>query len=139
LSAVVLRTLFAIRWKLGALLGWDEPGAGLGKRVRSVRERLPDDLRSGPRGPDLQVVPFTSVYQADDEWVAEIANRTVHSLMHIGWVPDGASRYRGQMAVLVNPNGLLGKAYTAAIKPIRRTLVYPELIRAIGRNWPRYR
>jgi uncharacterized protein DUF2867 len=138
LSAVVVRTLFAIRWKLGALFGWDAPSAGLGKRVRSLRERLPDDLRSGPRGPDLQVVPFTSVYQTDSEWVAEIANRTVHSLMHIGWVPDGAGGYRGQMAVLVKPNGLLGRAYMAAIKPIRRTLVYPELMRAIGRNWPRY-
>lgn len=138
LSAVVIRTLFAVRWKLGALLGWDRPRAGLGKRVRSLRERLPDDLRSGPRGPDLQAVPFTSVYQTDDEWVAELANRTVHALLHIGWVPDGAGGYRGQMAALVKPNGMLGEAYMAAIKPIRRTLVYPELIRSIGRNWPRY-
>ena len=30
--------------------------------------------------------------------------------MHIGWVPDGAGGYRGQMAVLVKPNGLLGAA-----------------------------
>jgi len=138
LSGVVNRTLFAIRWKLGALLGWDKPRAGLGKRVRTLRERLPNDLRSGPRGPDLKAVPFTSVYQTDNEWVAEIANRTVHALMHIGWVPDGARGYRGQMAVLVKPNGILGKAYMAGIKPIRRTLVYPRLIRSIGRNWPRY-
>ncbi len=138
LSAVVIRTLLTIRWKLGALLGWDKPRAGLGKRVRSLRERLPDDLRSGPRGPDLQVVPFTSVYQTDTEWVAELGNRTVHALMHIGWVPDGAGGYRGQMAALVKPNGMFGKAYMAGIKPIRRTVVYPQLIRSIGHNWPRY-
>lgn len=28
--------------------------------------------------------------------------------MHVGWVPDGSGGYRGQMAVLVEPNGLLG-------------------------------
>ncbi|MFH8371040.1 DUF2867 domain-containing protein [Streptomyces sp. NPDC018031] len=138
LSELVISTLFAIRWKLGALLGLDKPGNGLGERVTSLRERLPDDLRDGPRGPDLQVVPFHSVYQTDTEWTAELANRTVHALMHIGWVPDGAGRYRGQMAALVKPNGALGEAYMAGIKPIRRTLVYPSLIRSIGRNWPRY-
>jgi hypothetical protein len=26
-----------------------------------------------------------------DEWVSEIANKTVHSLMHIGWVPDDSA------------------------------------------------
>lgn len=138
LSAVVVRTLFAVRWKVGALLGWDGPEAGVGRRVPSLRDRLPNDLLAGPRGPDPQAVPFSSVYQTDTEWVAELANRTVHALLHIGWVPDGHGRYRGQMAALVKPNGLLGKAYMDAIKPIRRAVVYPPLIRSIGRNWPRY-
>ncbi|MEO6712393.1 MAG: DUF2867 domain-containing protein [Mycobacteriales bacterium] len=137
LSGVVVRTLFAIRWKLGALFGWDKPGAGVGTRVSSLRDRLPEDLRDGPRGPDLQAVPFTSVYQTADEWVAESANGTVHALMHIGWVPDGAGGYRGQLAVLVKPNGVLGKIYLAAIKPIRRTLVYPVMVRSWGTTWSR--
>ena len=47
----------------------------------------------------------------DDELAAELANRTVHGVMHIGWVPDGTGAYRGQMAVYVKPNGLLGEAY----------------------------
>ena len=54
-------------------------------------------------------LPFTSLYLLDDEWAAEIANRTVHGVMHIGWVPDGTGGYRGQMAVFVKPNGLLGQ------------------------------
>jgi len=84
----VVRTLFAIRWKLGALLGWDKPYAGIGARVPSLRDRLPADLRDAPPGPDLHVGPFRSVYLTEDEWVAEIANRTVHAVRHIGWVPD---------------------------------------------------
>lgn len=135
LSAFVIKTLFAIRWKLGALLRWDEPEAGLSERVVSLRDRLPADLREGPRGPDMQTVPFTSVYQTDTEWVAETANRTVHALMHIGWVPDGSGGHHAQMTALAKPNGLAGKAYMTGIKPIRRLVVYPPLIRSIGRDW----
>ena len=140
------RALFAIRWKLGKLFGWDEPGSGVRERVRSLRERLPADLLEAPRGPDLRAVPgrdaadgppiFSSVYQTHDEWVAEFSNKTVHSLMHIGWVPDDSGTgYHAQMAVLVKPNGLLGTAYMAAIKPFRYALVYPLVLRSIGRQW----
>jgi hypothetical protein len=143
---LVVRALFALRWKLGELFGWDEPGAGVGERVPSLRERLPPDLLEAPRGPDLRAVPareaadgppiFSSVYLTDDEWVAEFANRTVHSLMHIGWVPDDSGDgYHAQMAVLVKPNGWLGKVYMAAIKPFRYAIVYPLLLRSIGRDW----
>jgi Protein of unknown function (DUF2867) len=133
----VSRTLFAVRWMLGDLLGWDEPDAGVGRRVSTLGARLPVDLRDAPRGPDLVSVPMTSLYLTDDEWAAEMANRTVHSVMHIGWVPDGDGGYRGQMAVLVKPNGLFGSAYMAAIRPFRRLLVDPALIRMIGRDWRR--
>ena len=143
---IVLRALFALRWRLGELLGWDKPDSGVGERLRSLRERLPSDLLEGPRGPDLRAVPgragvagravFSSVYQTHDEWVAEISNKTVHGLLHIGWVPDhSGSGYHAQMAVLVKPNGWFGKAYMVAIKPFRYTLVYPALLRSIGRRW----
>ncbi len=145
-SSGAARTLWAIRWKLGELFGWDEPGSGVDERVRSLRERLPADLLEAPRGPDLRAVPgreeadgppiFSSVYQTHDEWVAEFANKTVHSLMHIGWVPgDSGNGYHAQMAVLVKPNGWLGKAYMAAIKPFRYALIYPMLLRSIERQW----
>ncbi|WP_331767433.1 DUF2867 domain-containing protein [Embleya sp. NBC_00896] len=134
-SSPVPRLLFAVRWKLGELLGWDRPDDGIGTRVPTLRDRLPADLREGPRGPDLRAVPFTSVYQTHDEWAAEMANRTVHGVMHISWVPDEAGGYRGQMAVLVKPNGLLGALYMAGIKPFRYVGVYPALLRAIGREW----
>ncbi|WP_432015113.1 DUF2867 domain-containing protein [Streptomyces cucumeris] len=140
ISDVIVRTLFTIRWKLGRLLGWDKRESGLGKRVTSLRERLPQDLLEGRRGPDLQVVPFYSVYQTDTEWVAELANRTVHTLLHMGWVKDAEGEgYHGQMAALVKPNGAFGRSYMAVIKPLRHTLVYPPMIRSIGRNWEKYR
>ncbi|MDJ0462082.1 DUF2867 domain-containing protein [Streptomyces sp. H27-C3] len=134
-EGAVSRALFAIRWKLGALLGWDESAAGVGARLPSLRDRLPADLREGPQGPDLGSSPFTSLYQRDDEWAAEMGNKTVHAVMHIGWVPDGVGGHRGQMAVLVKPNGLFGALYMAAVKPFRYVGVYPALLRSIGREW----
>jgi hypothetical protein len=128
------RALFAIRWKVGELLGWDDPDAGHGSQRPTLRDRLPVDLREAP-GPDFDTLPFTSLYLLDDEWAAEIVNRTVHGVMHIGWVPDGTGGYRGQMAVLVKPNGLLGTAYMAAIMPFRHLIVYPPLMRDIERDW----
>jgi len=133
-SSPAARTLFAIRWKVGELLGWDGPDAGLGSRVPTLRDRLPLDLRDAPSAPDFHA-PFTSLYLTGDEFAAEIANRTVHGVMHLGWVPDGTGGYRGQMAVYVKPNGLLGTAYMAAIRPFRHLIVYPPMLRQIGRAW----
>jgi hypothetical protein len=134
-SSRTARSLWAIRWKVGELLGWDGPDAGLGFRVPTLRDRLPVDLRDAPSGPDFDALPFTSLYLLDDEWAAELANRTVHGVMHVGWVPDGTGGYRGQLAVLVKPNGLFGTAYMAAIRPFRHLVVYPPLLRQIGREW----
>ena len=129
-----VRALFAIRWKLGELLGWDGPGAGLGSRVETLRDRLPADLRDAPSGPNFDPLPFKPLYQIDDEFAAEIANRIMHGVMHLGWVSDGTGAYHGQMAVLVKPNGLLGDAYMAAIRPFRHLIVYPAMMRQIGRE-----
>ncbi len=130
----VARALFAIRWKLGALLGWDDHDAGHGSQRPTLSNRLPADLRECA-GPEFAKLPFTSLYLLGDEWAAEIVNRTVHGVMHIGWVPDANGGYRGQMAVLVKPNGLLGSAYMAAIMPFRHLIVYPPLMRGIGQDW----
>lgn len=59
--------------------------------------------------------------------------------VHLGWVSDATGGYRGQMAVYVKPNGPLGSAYTAAIKPFRYMIVYPALMRQIGREWRAHR
>jgi len=134
-SSGVVRTLFAIRWKVGELLGWDEADDDVGSRVPTLRDLLPVDLREALSGPDFDALPFTSLYLLENEWAAEIANRTMHGVMHMGWVPDGTGGYHGQMAVLVKPNGLLGTGYMAAIKPFRHLIVYPLLMRDIERKW----
>jgi hypothetical protein len=133
-----VRALFAVRWKIGELLGWDSSDAGVGGRVPTLRERLPDDLRDGLSSPSFAALPFTPLYLTDDEWVAETANRTMHGLLHLGWVPDGAGGYRGQMAILVKPNGVLGRVYMSAITPFRYLIVYPRMLTGVGRKWLSY-
>ena len=134
-SSPVVRGLFAIRWTIGRLLGLDRPETGLGSRVPMLRDRLPADLRSAPAKLATDAYPFVPLYITDDEFAMEIANQTVHGVLHVGWVPDAAGGYRGQMAVLVKPNGLLGTAYLAAIAPFRYLIVYPLMMRDIGRAW----
>jgi Protein of unknown function (DUF2867) len=136
-SSRVARALWSIRWKAGELLGWDEQDAGLGSRVATLRDRLPADLRDAPSGPDFAALPFTSLYLLEDEFAAEVANRTVHGVMHIGRVAAGMDRFRVRMAVLVKPNGLFGNAYMAAIRPFRHLIVYPAALRDGRELWER--
>ena len=130
-----IRLLWAIRWQLGRLLGWDSEAKGLGARVPTLRDRLPEYLRDASPGPELGSLPFRPLYLLDDEFAAEIANETMHGVLHVGWVEDGNGGHRGQMAVLVKPNGLRGEAYMAAIKPFRHLLVYPAMLKKLGRDW----
>lgn len=133
-SSPAVRLLFAIRFKLGALFGWDETDFGNDPNRPTLLDRLPPDLRD--TAPEVHLpLPFTPLYMTDDEWAAEIINRTVHGVLHLGWVPDEADGYRGQMAVLVKPNGLLGTGYMAAITPFRYLVVYPGMLRMIQRSW----
>jgi hypothetical protein len=134
-SSPVVRALFAIRWTLGRLLGLDRPDTGLGARVETLRDRLEDDLRHAPNDLARDGSPFSPLYLTDDEFAMEIANQTVHGVLHVGWVPDTAGGFRGQLAVLVRPNGALGAAYMAAIAPFRHRIVYPLMLRDIGRAW----
>ena len=130
------QALWAVRWKLGELFGWDDPDGGIGAAGADAARPPAGDLREAPPGPEFDALPFRSLYLLDDEWAAEIANRTMHGVLHLGWVPDGTDGgYRGQMAVLVKPNGLVGSAYMAAIMPFRHLIVYPQMLARIERDW----
>jgi hypothetical protein len=127
--------LFAMREALGRVFGWDKTVDDPSRP--SLRHRLPLDLRDFPS----TVTPpmgLTPLYQIDDEWAAELINRTVHGVIHLGWAQDGAGNYRGQMTMLVKPNGLLGRAYLAAITPFRYLIIYPRLLRWVDRKWLSY-
>jgi hypothetical protein len=101
----------------------------------SLADRLPEELRNTVVGLNFPTAPFTPFYRTDDEFAAEVSNRTVHGVLHLAWVEQGEGRYQGQLAVYVKPRGRLGAGYMALIKPFRYWVVYPELMRVIERAW----
>jgi hypothetical protein len=128
----VVGVLFAIRRAIGDALGWDDAADDPSRS--SLAKRLPDDLQRQP-STVTPAMGFTPLYQLDDEWAAELINRTVHGVIHLGWIRDDSGGYRGQMAILVKPNGVLGRAYMAAIMPFRYLIVYPRMLKTIERQW----
>ncbi|MBL0884973.1 DUF2867 domain-containing protein [Myceligenerans indicum] len=134
--SAVSRFLFAVRWWLGRVFSWDDAGRGTDGRVASLAERLPADLRAtapeaGPAS------PFTPLYLTDDEYATELANATVHGVLHLSIAP-GEQGYVTRMAVLVRPNGRAGRFYMALIKPFRYAFVYPPLVRQFSAQWSRH-
>jgi hypothetical protein len=134
-SSGLVRGLWAARKALGALFGWDEAPAGNDSGPASVRDRLPADLAGRAGEVDVAMSPFTTLYLLRNEWAAELDNKTMHGVVHIGWVEDRSGRYRGQLAVLVKPHGLFGAVYMAAIRPFRHLVVYPLALRETERAW----
>jgi hypothetical protein len=138
------RTLWRIRDRLGAWFDLgriSEPDDGSqtlpipGTDETSLAGRLPDDLRNATWDHDFGSLPFKPLYVTHTEAAAEVSNKTVHGVMHLAWVDQGAGRYQGQMAVYVKPRGAFGNAYMAFIKPFRYLIVYPALMRQVERRW----
>ena len=103
-----VRALFALRSLIGTRLHWDDDSRG-----------------------------FVPIYRSDAEYAAEISNATVHGVLHLAWVEQPDGRYRGRLSVYVNPRGALGRAYLALISPFRHFIVYPALMRQVGRAFTR--
>jgi hypothetical protein len=127
------------RWlHLGGISEHVDSAGGLpipGTSDTTLLSRLPDELRGTAGHVRFAHLPFTPLYMTTNEFAAEISNKTVHAVMHLGWVPQHDGTYQGQMAVYVKPRGALGSAYMAFIKPFRYLIVYPAMERRLARTW----
>lgn len=140
-GSAATRALVRVRLRLGALFGWDDatkrrslPGC----TETTLSARLPEDLRDSAQDGDGMargIAGFAPLYRTQDEWAAEISNDTVHGVLHLAWVEQGDGRYRAQMGIYVKPRGRLGAIYMKLIGPFRHLVVYPALMRQIGRAW----
>lgn len=134
-DSVAARVLWGVRDLLGRLgLGRISDTASE-RPADSLADRLPDDLRGTATGVDFGALPFVPLYRTADEFAAEVANATMHGVLHLAWVDQGDGRHRAQMAVYVKPRGWFGDAYMAAIRPFRHRIVYPALMRQVDRAW----
>jgi hypothetical protein len=105
-----------------------------GTSETSLVGRLPAELVGSADDVEFGSLPFTPLYRTDNEFAAELSNRTVHGVMHLALVDQGDGRQQGQMAVYVKPRGLFGRAYMGFIKPFRYMIVYPMLTRQLERR-----
>ncbi len=153
-TAWVSDQLFTIRYKLGELLGWDDDVNTLaipGCAETSLRERLSveeelelahweqahhtEDSMDDQSSASSMDLAFKPILRSETEFASELSNNTVHAVMHLGWVQQGPNSYRGQLRVYVKHRGRLGKPYMTAIAPFRHYLVYPVMMKRIGRAW----
>jgi hypothetical protein len=143
-GSTLSRALFWVRLRLGALFGWDDATKQRpipGRSETTLTARLPEHLWGSAEqlllGETMRRAAggFVPLYRTDDEWAAEISNETVHGILHLAWVEEGDGRYRAQMGVYVKPRGRLGGLYMKLIEPFRHLIVYPALMREIGRAW----
>jgi hypothetical protein len=136
------RMLFRTREILGRLLRWDQPDKTRpipGCSETSLQMRVPRALRAtadGLRVSDaLRHAGARALFITDDEAALEIANDTVHGVLHFSLVRETDGLHRPHMAIYVKPHGLLGRLYLKAIAPFRHLIVYPALMRQIERAW----
>ena len=129
----VVKALFRLRGRIGALLGWDRQrsawtGESYAQRLTAA-DRAQSTAAAGT--PDGRL---SLLYRFENEQLSERRNATVHafSSLSIRRTPDG---YLAYLAVYVQPVHRFTGLYMKAIAPFRRLIVYPAIIRKVQSAW----
>jgi hypothetical protein len=129
------RALFALRYALGRLFGWDEPEPPEVEARASYRKRLPPELVARSLQPPGTADGFFRImYVLPQEMLVEARNATVHAFLASVLVPQG-DHHRLYWAVYVKPTSWVTPIYMALIEPFRRFIVYPSLFRKVRAAW----
>jgi len=129
----VVKGLFRLRGRIGALLGWDRKR--LAWTTESYVHRLsPADRAQSMVAPGTPDGRLSLLYRFENEQLSERRNATVHafSSLSIGPMPGG---YLVYWAIYVQPVHRFTRPYMRAIAPFRRLVVYPAIIRKMQSAW----
>jgi CubicO group peptidase (beta-lactamase class C family) len=132
-APAVVRWLFRVRTRIGALLGWDQRRAAWDAESYTNRLSPADRARS-------QVVPgtpdgaFRLLYRFEDEQLSELRNSTVHAFVSLSIRPMPGG-YLAYLGVFVRSVHRFTGLYMMAIAPFRRLVIYPAVIRKMQRAW----
>ena len=129
----VVKGLFRLRWRIGALLGWDRQRPAW--NAESYADRLsPADRALSTAAPGTPDGRLSLLYRFEDEQLSELRNATVHafSSLSIRPVPGG---YLAYLAIYVQPVHGFTRLYMKVIAPFRRLVVYPAIIRKMQSAW----
>jgi hypothetical protein len=99
----------------------------------SVRLNAEDLARSTATKDTPSPIPAPSlrtIYVFSDEALYEASNDTIHALLHVGvWGT------RGTLTVYVKWRGFRSRMYMAAIRPARRLVLYPAMVKKVEDVW----
>jgi uncharacterized protein DUF2867 len=132
-APAVVRGLFRLRHRIGALCGWDHQRPAWTSDSYADRLSPADRARSlvAPGTPDGS---FRLLYRFEDEQLSELRNATVHAFASLSLRPTPGG-YVVYLGVFVRPVHRFTGLYMGAIAPFRRLVVYPGLIRVMQRAW----
>jgi hypothetical protein len=132
-SPAVVRGLFWLRFRIGALFGWDHQRPAW--NVESYADRLsPADRARSLIAPGTLDGSFRLLYRFEDEQLSELRNATVHAFVSLSIRPTPGG-YLAYLGVFVQPVHGFTRLYMRAIAPFRRLIVYPAIIRTMQRAW----
>ena len=129
----IVKALFALRGRIGALLGWDRARSGW--NAESYADRLsPADRAQSVAAPGTPDGRFTLLYRFENEQLSELRNATVHAFVSLS-MERTADGYLAYLAIYVQPVHRFTQLYMRAIAPFRHLVVYPAIIRKMQRAW----
>lgn len=130
---VAVRFLFALRFRLGRVFGWDrEPPQA--SRESYLQRLSAEERESSLVPPGTAEGPFRVLYVSPHEAISEIQNATVHGFSVFA-LTESASGHRLYWAIYVRPVGRISGWYMRLIDPFRRWLIYPSILRRVGALW----
>jgi hypothetical protein len=129
----IVKGLFRLRWRIGALLGWDQQRLAL--NAESYVHRLSEEDRAhSTAAPGTPEGRFSLLYRFENEQLSELRNATVHAFLSLSIRPTPGG-YLAYLGVFVQPVHRFTRLYMTAIAPFRRLVVYPALIRRVQSAW----
>jgi Protein of unknown function (DUF2867) len=134
-APAVVKSLFRLRFRIGALFKWDRPRPAWNTESYVHRLTAADRARSTVE-PGTLDGRFSVLYRFESEQLSELRNSTVHGFVSLSMRPT-ADGYLAYLAIFVKPVHRFTRLYMTAIAPFRRLVVYPVIIRAVQREWAR--
>lgn len=129
----ITKALFYLRGLIGRILGWDEADE-LTESVSFLKNLTPEEHERSLILPGTKEGISRVLYCFNNEFLAEIVNRTVHCFWVMATQP-AADGYFLYIAVFVTKLNWFTPIYMALVTPMLNWIIYPALNKSIIRNW----
>lgn len=129
----ISKFLFWLRGRIGRIFGWDND-ANVVDSVSFLSRLTEDDIARSSIEPGRKEGISRVMYCFENEFLAEIVNKTVHCFWVMAKEPiaDGYALY---MAVYVRKLNWFTPIYMAIVTPMLKAIIYPAMNKSVLRNW----